>query len=73
MRPRLASSRGKPADNRSGIGVNEREGIAVRRRVSIKMPRFPLLGGHSQRHATISIDLEGAREPDPTEGGDAWD
>ena len=34
---RLASSRGKPADNRSGIGINERHGIAVRRKVSNKI------------------------------------
>jgi hypothetical protein len=36
---KLASSRVKPADNRSSIGRNERDGIAVRRRVIIKMQR----------------------------------
>jgi hypothetical protein len=60
----LASSRGKPVDIRSGSGVNEREGIAVRRKVSIKIHRF-VRRGHTQRHATISIDREGARDRDP--------
>jgi hypothetical protein len=64
---RLAS-RGKPADNRSGIGINERHGIAVRRKPSIKMQRKPwgVELGHSLRHNTI-CDREGALEPDMTE------
>jgi hypothetical protein len=61
---KLASSRGKPVDNRSGIGLNEREGIAVRRKVSIKINRFARRG-QTQRHATISVDREGALDQEP--------
>jgi hypothetical protein len=63
---KLASSRGKPVESLSGIGLNEREGIAVRRKVSIKIYRFARRD-QTQRHATIFIDREGAIEQEPTD------
>jgi len=58
-----------PADNRAGIGRNERDGIAVRRRVIRKMQRCPWPAGLllNLRHATIWIDREVSVDRDRTD------
>jgi antitoxin (DNA-binding transcriptional repressor) of toxin-antitoxin stability system len=59
-------SRGNPVFSISAIGRNERDGIAVRRRVQGEMPRI-LEGGkyiEGRREAAISIGREGTCERD---------
>ena len=55
------------SSSKGGSGLNERDGIAVRRSVPDKLHRFPLGSFAGRRHAAIRIDREGTCRCDPTE------
>ena len=61
--------RANPADSRSGIGRDERDGIAIQRRVTLKMQRLRWPAGLdvSLRKATIWIERPGSVDRERTD------